>query len=111
VPGSLARACRAVRPGGPRDAVGGLTPPWVASPADTGEASALLAAATEHELAVLPRGSGTTVSWGVPPRQLDLVIDTLRLDRVIEHAAGDLSAAGEVLDDGVLVELIGAGPR
>jgi glycolate oxidase FAD binding subunit len=90
VPGSLARACRAVRPGGPRDAVGGLTPPWVASPADTSEASALLAAATEHELAVVPRGSGTTVSWGVPPRQLDLVIDTLRLDRVIEHAAGDL---------------------
>jgi glycolate oxidase FAD binding subunit len=90
VPGALARACRAVRPGGPRDAVAGLTPPWVASPADTGEASALLAAATEHELAVVPRGSGTSVSWGVPPRRLDLVIDTLRLDRVIEHAAGDL---------------------
>jgi glycolate oxidase FAD binding subunit len=90
VPGSLARACRAVRPGGPRDAVAGLTPPWVASPADVGEASALLAAATEHELAVVPRGSGTSVSWGVPPRRLDLVIDTLRLDRVIEHAAGDL---------------------
>jgi glycolate oxidase FAD binding subunit len=70
--------------------VGGLTPPWVASPADASEASALLAAATEHELAVVPRGSGTTVSWGAPPRQLDLVIDTLRLDRVIEHAAGDL---------------------
>ncbi|MGH3124192.1 MAG: FAD-binding oxidoreductase, partial [Streptosporangiaceae bacterium] len=49
MPGSLARACRAVRPGGPWDAVGGLTPPWVASPADTGEASALLAAAAEHK--------------------------------------------------------------
>jgi glycolate oxidase FAD binding subunit len=90
VPGSLARACRAVRPGGPRDAIAGMTPPWVASPADTAEASALLAAAAEHGLAVVPRGSGTTVSWGVPPRRLDLVIDTLRLDRVIEHAAGDL---------------------
>ena len=90
VPGSLARACRAVRPGGPRDAIAGMTPPWVGSPADTAEASALLAAAAEHGLAVVPRGSGTTVSWGVPPRRLDLVIDTLRLDRVIEHAAGDL---------------------
>ena len=90
VPGSLARACRAVRPGGPRDAVGGLTPAWVASPEDTGEASALLAAATEHGLAVVPRGSGTRVSWGVPPSRLDLVIDTLRLDQVLEHAAGDL---------------------
>ena len=101
MPGSLARACRAVRPGGPRDAVGGLTPPWVASPADAGEASALLAAATEHELAVVPRGSGTSVSWGVPPSRLDLVIDTLRLDRVIEHAAGDLvvrAQAGVTMD-------------
>ncbi len=101
MPGSLARACRAVRPGGPWDAVGGLTPPWVASPADTGEASALLAAATEHELAVVPRGSGTSVSWGVPPDRLDLVIDTLRLDRVIEHAAGDLvvrAQAGVTMD-------------
>ena len=34
--------------------------------------------------------AGPRVSWGVPPRRLDLVIDTLRLDRVIEHAAGDL---------------------
>jgi glycolate oxidase FAD binding subunit len=70
--------------------VAGLTPPWVASPADTAEASALLVAATEHGLAVVPRGSGTSVSWGVPPRRLDLVIDTLRLDQVLEHAAGDL---------------------
>jgi glycolate oxidase FAD binding subunit len=70
--------------------VAGLTPPWVASPADTAEASALLAAATEHGLAVVPRGSGTSVSWGVPPSRLDLVIDTLRLDQVLEHAAGDL---------------------
>jgi glycolate oxidase FAD binding subunit len=75
--------------------VGGLTPPWVASPADSGEASALLAAATEHGLAVVPRGSGTTVSWGVPPRRLDLVIDMLRLDRVLEHAAGDLVVRAE----------------
>jgi glycolate oxidase FAD binding subunit len=90
VPGALARACRAVRPGGPRDAVAGLTPAWVASPEDTGEASALLAAATEHGLAVVPRGSGTSMSWGVPPSRLDLVIDTLRLDQVLEHAAGDL---------------------
>jgi glycolate oxidase FAD binding subunit len=70
--------------------VAGLIPPWVASPADTAEASALLAAATEHGLAVVPRGSGTSVSWGVPPSRLDLVIDTLRLDQVLEHAAGDL---------------------
>ncbi len=62
----------------------------VAAPASTGEASALLAAAQAHGLAVVPRGSGTRLGWGAPPRRCDLVIDTLRLDRVVEHAAGDL---------------------
>ncbi len=90
VPGALALACRAVRPAGPRDMVAGVMPDWVASPATGEEASALLAAATEHGLAVVPRGSGTAVGWGPPPRQCDLVIDTLRLDQVLEHAAGDL---------------------
>ena len=90
VPGALALACRAVRPAGPRDMVAGVMPDWVASPASAEEASALLAAATEHGLAVVPRGSGTAVGWGPPPRRCDLVIDTLRLDQVLEHAAGDL---------------------
>jgi glycolate oxidase FAD binding subunit len=90
VAGALALACRAVRPAGPQDTVAGVMPEWVAAPASLGEASALLAAATEHELAVVPRGSGTAVGWGPPPRRCDLVIDTLRLDQVVEHAAGDL---------------------
>jgi glycolate oxidase FAD binding subunit len=90
VPGALTRACRAVRPAGPRDAVAGVIPKWVAAPASAAEASALLAAATEHGLATAPRGSGTAIGWGPPPRRCDLVIDALRLDQVIEHAAGDL---------------------
>ena len=67
-------------------------PSWVASPASVEEASAVLQAAADHDLAVVPRGSGTKLAWGVPPRRCDVVIDTLRLDRVIEHAAGDLVA-------------------
>ncbi len=90
VPGALAQACQAVRPAGPRDVVAGVVPDWVASPASVAEASALLAAATEHGLAVVPRGSGTAIGWGPAPRRCDLVIDTLRLDQVLEHAAGDL---------------------
>ncbi len=90
VPAALAMACRAVRPGGPRDAVAGVTPEWVAEPGSTEEARALLATAQAHGLAVVPRGSATQLGWGVPPRRCDLVIDTLRLDRIVEHAAGDL---------------------
>jgi glycolate oxidase FAD binding subunit len=90
IPGALARACRTVRPAGPRDAVAGVVPSWVAAPSATDEASALLAVAAEHGLAVVPRGSGTRIGWGAPPRRCDLIIDSQRLNQVIEHAAGDL---------------------
>jgi glycolate oxidase FAD binding subunit len=92
IPGALALACRAVRPAWPRDAVGGVMPSWVASPASVEEASAVLQAAADHDLAVVARGGGTKLAWGSPPRRCDVVIDTLRLDRVIEHVAGDLVA-------------------
>jgi glycolate oxidase FAD binding subunit len=90
IPGALARACRTVRPAGPRDAVAGVVPSWVAAPSGTEEASALLATAAEHDLAVVPRGSGTRIGWGAPPRRCDLIIDTQRLNQIVEHAAGDL---------------------
>jgi glycolate oxidase FAD binding subunit len=48
--------------------------------------------AAEQALTVVPRGSGSRLDWGVPPRRCDLVVDTLRLDQVVEHAAGDLVA-------------------
>jgi glycolate oxidase FAD binding subunit len=92
IPGALALACRAVRPAWPRDAVAGVMPSWVASPASVEEASAVLRAAADHDLAVVPRGGGTKLGWGAPPRRCDVVIDTLRMDRVLEHAAGDLVA-------------------
>jgi glycolate oxidase FAD binding subunit len=105
---ALTAACPQSRPGSPADAVAGVTPRFAASPASVAEASAVLCAATEHDLAVVPRGSGSKLDWGAPPRQCDLVVDTLRLDQVLEHAAGDLVARvqagvslrrlGEVLD-------------
>ena len=52
----------------------------------------MLRAAAEHDLTVVPRGSGSKLGWGAPPRRCDLVVDTLRLDQVLEHAAGDLVA-------------------
>jgi glycolate oxidase FAD binding subunit len=65
----------------------------VASPASTDEASALLRAAAEYDLTVVPRGAG--LGWagfdGTAPSG-DLVVDMRRMDRVIEHAAGDLVA-------------------
>jgi len=89
---ALSAACPSLRDGGPADAVGGLTPSFVASPASTQEAAALLAAAAASGLAVVPRGAGTGLGWGLTPSACDLVVDVRGMDQVIEHAAGDLVA-------------------
>jgi len=90
---ALVAACPVVREADPDlDSVAGVTPAFVASPGSTEEASALLQAAAAHELAVVPRGAGTGLSWGVPPAACDLVVDMSAMDQVLEHAAGDLVA-------------------
>jgi len=83
------------------DAILGVQPRWVASPASTQEVAALVRVAAEHDLAVLARGAGTKVAWGNPPERCDVVLDTRRLDTLVEHAAGDLivvAGAGRSLD-------------
>lgn len=95
VPAPLTQACEQVRLASEADAVGGVQPSFVASPASTAQASGLLRAASGLGLAVLPRGSGSKLAWGNPPERADLIIETTGMDRVIEHAAGDLVASVE----------------
>ena len=87
---ALAAACPAARAARPEDAVAGVMPRFAASPATVAEASELLRAAAAHDLAVVPRGGGSKLAWGAPPRRCDLVVDTRAMDQVLEHAAGDL---------------------
>ena len=89
---SLAAACSVLREGEAADAVDGIVPAFVASPGSTSEAAAVLRAAASHDLAVVPRGSGSRLGWGPAVTRCDLVVDTLRMDAVAEHAAGDLVA-------------------
>src|ERR1700722_1030731 len=89
---ALTAVCPSLRDGVAADAVAGLTPSFVASPASTAEASSLLRAAAGYGLAVVPRGAGLGLSWGQPPAACDLVVDLRSMDQVIEHAAGDLVA-------------------
>lgn len=98
---ALAKACD-VRPAEDTDAVLGVRPSYVAAPATTAEASEVMKVAAGHGLAVVPRGSGGKLHWGAPPERCDLVVETRRLGRLIEHAAGDLVVtveAGLPLDD------------
>ncbi|MDQ2745620.1 MAG: FAD-binding oxidoreductase [Chloroflexota bacterium] len=79
-----------VRPATPTDAIDGVQPSLVAEPGSIQEAADVLRLAQQHGLAVAPRGGGTKMGWGNIPRRVDLLLSTARLDRVLEHAAGDL---------------------
>ena len=69
---------------------GGIVPAFVVSPESTDEAAAVMRVAAEHGLAVVVRGAGSRLGWGVPPTRCDLMIDMSRLGAVVEHSAGDL---------------------
>jgi glycolate oxidase FAD binding subunit len=74
----------------PRDAIDGVHPRFVVAPGTTEAASEIMRLANDAGLAVAPRGAGTKLGWGNPPSHVDLVIETRRLNRVLEHEAGDM---------------------
>jgi glycolate oxidase FAD binding subunit len=110
---SLAGTGVATRPAGPDDAVDGVRPAVVASPADTAQTAAILRRAAELDLAVVARGTGSKLDWGLPPRRVDLVIDTTAMASVVEHVAGDLvvHAQAGVQLDALAATLAGSGQR
>jgi glycolate oxidase FAD binding subunit len=84
------------------DAVDRIAARWVALPGTTEQTAAVMRVAADHDLAVVVRGSGTKLTWGARPERVDLLLDTTRMDKVVEHAAGDLIVvvgAGRRLDD------------
>ena len=92
------------------DAVAGVRPRVVVTPADTAQVSGTLRVAAPLGLTVVPRGHGTKLDWAVPPRSVDVLLDLAAISGVVDHAAGDLVVtvrAGTRLDDLAPV-LIGA---
>lgn len=87
------------------DAVDGVPARWVAEPESVEQASALLRTAAELGLTVVPRGQGTALDWGAPPRSADLVVSTARLNRLVEHEAGDLVC---VVEAGATIDAVNA---
>ena len=71
------------------DAVDGVRPSFVAEPGSIEEASELMKLASSEGLSVAPRGSGTKMALGNPPRSLDLIVSTARMNEVIEHTPED----------------------
>ncbi len=91
IPPELATACADVRLAGEADTIAGRPARYVAAPASTEEASALLRAAAALGLTAVPRGAGRLQHWGNPPDSCDLIVDTRRLDRIVEHVPADFT--------------------
>ncbi len=84
-----------VRPGGPEDAIGGLVPAAVAEPLSPEAIALVLRRAGADGLAVRVRGGGTKQAWTAPPSRLDVVLSTTALDRLVDHAPGDMTCVAE----------------
>ncbi|MGF1663053.1 MAG: FAD-binding oxidoreductase [Kineosporiaceae bacterium] len=75
--------------------VDGVPVGTVARPDSTAEVADVLRAAAADGLAVVPCGRGTKLTWGRPPERADVLLDLSAMDRVVEHAAGDLVLVAE----------------
>jgi glycolate oxidase FAD binding subunit len=75
--------------------VDGKLPALLCLPANREELGAALRLCSEMQATVVPRGSGTAMAHGNPPRQVDVVLGTERLDRVIDHDHANLTVTVE----------------
>ncbi len=77
------------------DCVCGRQPERVVEPDSQEQVASILHWANENAVAVMPRGHGTKSGWGVQPAALDLVVWLRRMNRVLEHVSGDMTATVE----------------
>src|SRR6266436_1441784 len=84
-----------VRAAEPSDAVGGARPSLVVEPGNEQELARILKLANAAGLALIPRGGGTKLEWGNRPTNADVILSTVRMHRVIEHAWADLTVSVE----------------
>jgi glycolate oxidase FAD binding subunit len=90
------------RAGAGGDAIDDVVPRHVAEPESPEALAQTLALASSERLQTVIRGGGTKIGWGRPPAAVDLAISTARLNRLIIHRHGDLTAtvqAGMRLQD------------
>ena|SRR5579859_4838556 len=84
-----------LRPASPSDAIDGIEPVGVIAPGTSQEVAKVLQECSSAGLAVVPRGGGTKLWLGNRVQKVDFILSTERLNRVIEHAWGDMTAAVE----------------
>lgn len=76
-------------------AVDGVVPKAVVFPRDTKATAELVKCASRLHLALLPRGSGTKMGVGLPPKRMDLVIATGRMNHMLDVDTANLTITVE----------------
>jgi glycolate oxidase FAD binding subunit len=77
------------------DAICGRVPKFIVEPSTAEQVAAVLRWANENSVALAARGNGTKPGWGAAPRELDVVVSMRKMNRVIEHAWGDMTTTVE----------------
>ncbi|MGV0025931.1 FAD-binding oxidoreductase [Phormidesmis priestleyi] len=68
---------------------------YVVYPNTQAELASVMTCAAKNGWRVLPCGSGSKLGWGELVQGVNLVISTQRLNRLIDHAIGDLTVTAE----------------
>lgn len=71
--------------------VDGLLPRIVVIPATVEQVAQIVALTSQHGLTLMARGGGLRTNLGAIPDQLDVLLETRRLTRLLEHEAPDLT--------------------
>src|SRR6185295_7364333 len=74
----------------------------VIEPATAVDVAAALRHASDERQSIVIRGAGTKSDWGRPAERIDVLLDMRRLNRLVSHQQGDLTAiieAGATLHD------------
>jgi glycolate dehydrogenase FAD-binding subunit len=77
------------------EVVCGMESQFVVQPESEQQLAAVLSIANEAAIGVIPRGGGTKLEWGNRPRKANVILSTLRLNRILEHAWADLTVTVE----------------
>jgi glycolate dehydrogenase FAD-binding subunit len=85
----------AARSAGEQDRIEDVEPRFVVEPDSPDTLAALLSWASKERLSAVIRGNGTKSGWGRRPTAVDLIVSTRRLNRVLSHQHGDLTATIE----------------
>ena len=72
--------------------IDGRRPNLVCRPESAEQIAAALRLCTEEEAAIIPWGGGTAMAIGNLPRHTDVIVETRKLNRVIEHDHANLTA-------------------